>query len=184
MPLDLQGLLHNKPFLYGAAGVAAVGGYVLYQRSKTGATGSAGGSTATGVSGSVGSPAGIDTTGTDVANWLGQYDQNVQQEFQQLTDALTALQNAPVDTGGTGAPPASQPPYLPPRARPGGGMKATPQRPIQVTVTRYTSRNPAWSSTLSGIAGHYHTSVAALMRLNPTIRNPNLIRTGQKIRVT
>jgi putative chitinase len=37
--------------------------------------------------------------------------------------------------------------------------------------------------TLSGIASRYHTSVAALLRANPQIHNPNLIYAGQKLNV-
>lgn len=37
--------------------------------------------------------------------------------------------------------------------------------------------------TLSGIAQRYHTSVSALMRANPQVRNPNLIIAGQRLNV-
>lgn len=37
--------------------------------------------------------------------------------------------------------------------------------------------------TLSGIAQRYKTSVAALVKLNPSIKNPSLIYAGQKIRI-
>jgi LysM repeat protein len=37
--------------------------------------------------------------------------------------------------------------------------------------------------TLSGIAARYHTSVAALMRANPQIHNPNLIYAGQWLKL-
>lgn len=37
--------------------------------------------------------------------------------------------------------------------------------------------------TLSGVARKYNTNVAQLCRLNPTIKNPNLIRIGQRIRI-
>lgn len=52
-----------------------------------------------------------------------------------------------------------------------------------VTVVKYTTRNPPWNSTLSGIAGHESTSVATLLKLNPSIKNANLIYPGQQIRV-
>lgn len=37
--------------------------------------------------------------------------------------------------------------------------------------------------TLWAIAGRYGTTVAAILELNPTISNPNLILVGQKVRV-
>lgn len=37
--------------------------------------------------------------------------------------------------------------------------------------------------TLSGIAARYHTSVSALMRANPQIRNANLIYAGQRLNI-
>src|SRR5574342_806611 len=61
---------------------------------------------------------------------------------------------------------------------PAGGGSTTARR--YVIVSRYTTKNPPWSSTLSGIARHYNTSVDSLVRINH-IRNPNLIVTGQKI---
>lgn len=58
------------------------------------------------------------------------------------------------------------------------GSPATQRR--YVIVAKYTTVNPPWNSTLSGIAAHYGTSVAALAAINH-ISNPNLIITGQKI---
>jgi LysM repeat protein len=64
----------------------------------------------------------------------------------------------------------------------------TPQTPTptapaarrSVVVARYTSSNPPWNSTLSGIASRYGTTVARLSQIN-NISNPNFIRTGQTI---
>lgn len=56
-----------------------------------------------------------------------------------------------------------------------------------VTVAKWPGKsvngNAQWNTTLWGIAQHYHTSVADLLKLNPTIRNANLIYPGQKIKV-
>lgn len=59
----------------------------------------------------------------------------------------------------------------------GGSAPAAPAAPAAqyYTVVR--------GDTLSGIAQRYKTSVAALVRLNPAIKNPSLIYAGQKIRI-
>jgi hypothetical protein len=49
-----------------------------------------------------------------------------------------------------------------------------------VYVKRYTTPNPPWESTLSGIAAHYGRTVAQLQQWNG-IKNASLIYTGQKI---
>ena len=58
----------------------------------------------------------------------------------------------------------------------------TTTTPKYVTVAKWTSSNTKWNSTLSGIAAHYGTTISKLLKLNPTIKNPDLIYTGQKIR--
>lgn len=52
-----------------------------------------------------------------------------------------------------------------------------------VTVAQWTAHNAPWNSTLGGIAAHYHTSVAELLKLNPSIKDPNVLHAGQKVRV-
>jgi LysM repeat protein len=182
MPIgeQLRQLAHNKPVMYGAVAAAALGGFVLWRRKKsTGSASSDAGAAAAGGT-YLGTPT-MDTTGTDVANWLSNYDQNVAAELQgfsnQLSDTLKALQNTPTGQQG-GAPPATG-------ATPPAIVPAPPGNPIpqQVTVAKYTRNSPVWNSTLSGIASHYHTSVAALLKLNPGIKNPNVIYPGQQIRV-
>lgn len=82
MPNDLKAILKDKRLLYGL-GLAAVAGLaVLWQRSKSGA-GSSGGSTSAGtVSGATYTGAGtVDTTGTDVASWLGSYSASLQAQM-------------------------------------------------------------------------------------------------------
>jgi LysM repeat protein len=83
----------------------------------------------------------------------------------------------------SGAPATPSTPATPNPANPSTPRASTPN-PGYVTVGRYTSSNTAWNSTLSGIASHYKTTVSALMKLNPQIKNPNLIYTGSKVRVS
>ena len=109
--MDVRALLHNKWALAGA-GVAGVAGIVVYLRRKA-----AGGSTSSST-GAQSSPAysggvgGFDSTGTDVAAQLGQYQANTQnildQYQQQLTGALAGLSQVPAGTTGTGTGPATQ----------------------------------------------------------------------------
>jgi hypothetical protein len=93
----LQRLLHNKPFLVGAAAVAGLGGFVLYRRRSAGAaaTGAAASASAP-AGGPAGGVGGFNSTGTDVASWLGSYSGSLQNQLdqytQQLTGALSGLQ--------------------------------------------------------------------------------------------
>lgn len=85
---------------------------------------------------------------------------------------------------GNGTPGPSPVPGTPP---PSGPTQATPPKPkaqtyTTVTVAKWTAKNTPWQATLSGIAQHYHTTVAKLAALNG-IKDPNLIHPGQKIRV-
>lgn len=52
--------------------------------------------------------------------------------------------------------------------------------PTPPAVEYYTVKK---GDTLSGIAKKYKTTVAALVKLNPQIKDPNLIYIGQKIRI-
>lgn len=64
----------------------------------------------------------------------------------------------------------------------GGGHPG--QHYAEVTVARWTPKNPPWNSTLSGIADHYHVhgGVAELAKINH-ISDPNKIKQGQRIKV-
>lgn len=98
--MDLQGLLADKRVMYGAVGVGAGAGlYVLYKKTR--------GSSAP--SSSTSSPAGtatLDTTSQNVAQWLGQYSQNLQQQFDDYLRTLTntigqqPVQSSPPHAGG------------------------------------------------------------------------------------
>lgn len=55
-----------------------------------------------------------------------------------------------------------------------------------VTVVKYTSKNPPWNSTLSGIANKYNMSLNKLLSFPENAKyknNPNLIHVGDKVRV-
>lgn len=96
---------------------------------------------------------------------------------------------SPGGSGGGGEPqpgPKPKPKPKPKKRKPpvkGTGHRGT-TRYVTVTVVKWTPTNTPWNSTLSGIAGHYHVpgGADALAKLN-SIKNPNLIYPGQKIRV-
>lgn len=106
--MDWRQLLADKRVRYGglaAAGLA--GGVVLWRRFRSTGSTTAGGSVPpasqpTGTTGSIASTY-PNTTGTDVAYWVGQYDQNQQaamaQYLSQIQDALGRLQTAPTASG-------------------------------------------------------------------------------------
>jgi LysM repeat protein len=191
--MDWKSLLRNRKVQIGGLAVAAgAGAFAFYRKRAAGGASStdaaAAGDGSTG--GAAYTPGAFpDTSGTDVAGFLGQYSQQLQTELdqglaaytQQQTDFLAALGHqgvpAPNPTPGGGTPA--------PKPKPGGTPKPTPTpKPAAsyVTVTKFSSSNPSWSSTLSGIASHEKTTVAQLLKLNPSIKNANVIQTGQKIR--
>lgn len=110
--MDWRALLHNRWVLGGVGVAGAAGLYVLYRRRSGG-----GGSSSTGSqsspaysSGGVGT---FDSTGTDVASWLGNYSGNLQNQLdeykQSLVDALAALEHVPTGPSGTGSLPTPRP---------------------------------------------------------------------------
>jgi len=167
--VDWQGLLHNKWALAGVGVAGAAGLFVFLRRRGAGgasSTPATGAQASPGYSGGVGQ---FDSTGTDVANWLGHYSESLDAQFKEfLAQAGAAGGPASIPPGpsGTGTPPTVV--YAPTRT---------------VEVTKYWGPTPAWNSTLSGIAKHEGTTVAQLLTLNPSIKNPNLIYKGQQIRV-
>lgn len=175
--MDWHQLLRNKWMWAGAAGAAGLGLVALLRRKST--TGSTLASDTPANAGGVGSVASAypNTSGTDIASWLGSQEGTLAAQnaefLRQLKSTLDQLGKVPT-SGAPGSPAAPVNPSTPRLPTPSGNV---------VTVARYTTKNPPWNSTLSGIASHYNTTVSALMKLNPTITNPNVIRTGQQIRV-
>lgn len=111
---------------------------------------------------------------------------------QMLTAQEAALWNEAVRRFGAppeGAPPISVVPLPtpPPDNTTPPPANTTPppatSTPRYVTVVKFTTKNPPWNSTLSGIAAHERTTVARLMQLNPWIKNPNLLHVGDRVRV-
>lgn len=88
----------------------------------------------------------------------------------------------PPTTGGGSTKPPAKPPAKPP-TKPSAKGPAQPQYKI-ITVARWTPTNTPWNSTLWGIATHEGVKggYQALAKLNG-IKDANLIRPGQKIRV-
>lgn len=179
--MDLQGLLRDKRVLYVAGIGGAVGLYALWQRKKSGGTGPASAAGANTASGYTGVGGTFDSTGTDVAAYLGQFSGQVQNQLDAWTNTLTGALSGMTPPTPTGAPPANPSPPI--WSGPAVSPAPSASHPSFVTVVPFTSRNPPWNSTLSGIAGHTGTTVSALLKLNPGISNPNIIHPGQQIRV-
>ena len=106
--MDWRSLLHNRWFLgaLGAAGLA--GAYVLYKkRGQTDLQAGAGAQQSPAYSGGVG---GFDSTGTDVAHWLGDQQARWDEQMRQFLDQIQASNGvAQVPTGSTssGLPPST-----------------------------------------------------------------------------
>jgi hypothetical protein len=186
--VDLSSLAHDRRLQIGAVVAGAgVAGVVLLRKRLSG--GGAAPASSTDTAAPPYAPGGFpDTSGTDLASWLGNYTSNIDQELQTFAagqqDILTALGNLGGSEGkppgGVATPPKPKP--IPPPAVLHPPAKP-PIHPGTVTVTRFTTHDPAWTSTLSGIAGHEHMTVGQLLKLNPSIKNPDLVRTGQQIRI-
>lgn len=108
--MNLQALLRDRRVLWGgAAAAAAAGAFVLWRRRQTTGSTTPSGDTGTPAANAGGSVAGFpDTTGTNIATWLGQYGESLQaqlDEYQrEVRDAIAALQTVPT-SGGTGTAP-------------------------------------------------------------------------------
>lgn len=87
MAINLQGLLHNKPALIGLGVAGAAGLYVLVKRKQTTGSSSADtGAAATGTTATL--PTYPNTTGTDVASWLGSQEGVLAAQNSQFLDQL------------------------------------------------------------------------------------------------
>lgn len=176
--MDWKKLAGNRRVQLGAAaGAVGLGGIVWY-RGKKAAAAPAAAAAGTGSDSSGSTVAGgfPNTSGSDLASILGNNAGSINDSLagftKTLTDIETQLSNMhpPATTGGP------HPPIVVPKPKP----ITTPR---SVPVVAFSSAAPAWNSTLSGIAKHEHTTVEALMKLNPSIKNKNVIRTGSTVRV-
>ena len=126
----------------------------------------------------------------DTYNAISQLGEGWSQQLQGIQDSLDQMGQAP--------PVSSTPTTTPPKSGPITTLPVKPPVPKKVTpakkpatsyihaskfTTAAAARGSNWASTLSTIAGHYHTSVSNLLKLNPSIKNANQIHAGQSIRV-
>ena len=158
----------------GLAGAATLG-VIWWRRRSAKATGAGTDTTATDqTAADQGTSAGMTA---DVLAAAGGSFAVLQSEIQQLQGNAAQHPGTTPPTTGTTTPTGST-----------GGHTPTPPahgtRYIMVTVQPFTSQNPPWQSTLSGIASHYNVpgGYTALAKLNG-ISNPNIIHPGQQIKV-
>lgn len=182
--MKLGDITRDKRLMAGA-GIAAVVGLVVFLR-KGGAAGATGSGAdeegGTSVGSGVGYLGGYDSVSADIAAQLGQYGAGTQAQLDEfagtLQDALEKM------TGDPTKPPTSDPP---PADTKDQTEKTDPKKKKTakqyVTAAKWKKSGAPWNSTLSGIARRYNTSVAKLMKLNPGIKDKNVIYPGQKIRV-
>jgi LysM repeat protein len=155
---------------------AAVVAYLLFFRNKSGASGtgtSASGNTSTTGNISIGPSRETIITGSD----------------QTATSTASSSSTSAVSQPSQSGTPNPQPTPSPPTKTSTTTTKVTtPAKPsTTVTVAKWPGQSSGglaqWNTTLWGIANHYGTTVAELLKLNPSIKNANLIYPGQKIKV-
>lgn len=150
MDFDWKALAKNKKAWVGVGAAAALGLFVFYRRRKAAAAGlpgtstsAAAGGTATGGAGAV-----ADTTGYDLASFLGNYSQSLQ-------DQLTAGLNAIKDANGAAA-------STPPKSI-GGWMRGA-----DGNYTVHISGGTDWANLQSQLAGFgLNADIQTLINLNP-----------------
>lgn len=183
MKLDLRSLANDKRVQVG--GVAAAGGaglFVWYRKKHSAAATSSSSAASTDGSDSTTPAAYVpgsfpDTSGTDIASWLGQNEAAFTTELQQylagLQNTTPAPPSTPSPTPTTPQPtlpkPVVAPPHITPAPAPTTGVtpappaKPTPAPPKPVVkatpkpanptvkVVAFTTKNPSPYSTLSGL---------------------------------
>lgn len=124
---------------------------------------------------------GTDAQGTDFSGEIS----TLQSEFGDLASEISQMQGStpPAGPPGPGGPPGPPGKTGPPGKKGGPGAGPPPRKPPKGKKPRTRSITIARGDTLSGLARKYHTTVAELMRLNPQIKNPNLIYAGNKLNV-
>jgi len=109
--MDWRELLHNRWVWAGVAGAAGLGGIVWWRRRGTTPAGGGAAETPAYASGAVGS---FDSTGTDVAGWLGRYSGSLDNQFREFQRSVEQ-QLAALQVGD--APPAPSTNYSDPAPR-------------------------------------------------------------------
>lgn len=183
---SFKSLFKDKRVLVGLAAAGGLGLVVLLKKGNGDQT-----ATDTGT----GQPQAYSSSDFDTYNAISQLGSGWTQQLQGIQDSLDQLGQAPPVGGGTTTPApggvSTQPVPKPtprPAPKPAPKIPTKPKVPgkLYINATRFTTASAArgsnWESTLSTIAGHYHTTVSNLLKLNPSIKNPNQIRAGQKIR--
>lgn len=95
-------MLKDRKFQIGALVAAGAGGYVLLKK-----RGAGGGGSSTAVSTPQSAPGGagtLDTSGTDIAGWLGSYSNNLQNQLIGFQNQQTSTLNAIATSAGVGQP--------------------------------------------------------------------------------
>lgn len=185
------GFLKDKRVL---AGLAAAGGLGLVVLLKKGNGDQS--ATDPNQSGATG-PSTYDSSSMDSYDAVSQIGQGISDQLSGYTDQLTDILNqlgqvngpssggttTTTPTGTTTTPPATTTPKTTVPAK----TTTKAATPTYVYTTRFTTASAArgsnWKSTLSTIAAQYHESLTTLLKLNPSIKNPNKIGVNQKIRV-
>lgn len=172
-PPEGGGLMSRR--IFGIPAIVVLGGaaviaYMLFFRGRTSGASSTGG----------GGQAG---TG-DITLQPGTTTINVTNPVNNVSGRPPAPHRKPVHRT-----PNPQPRPRPPARRKVTGIavkhKAAPEQFVTVGKWPGNSVNGVaqWNTTLSGIAKHYNTSLAELLKLNPGIKNPSLVYPGEKVRV-
>lgn len=100
LPDSIQSLLRNKPALIGVGLAGALGLFVFLRRRGSGGTGSSA-STATSGTGSAGGVGTFDSTGTDIASFLGDYSQRLDDQLGGYIRDLKSTQDSLTQAGKT-----------------------------------------------------------------------------------
>lgn len=181
--MNLGALTKDKRLMAGVAVAGAVGLFVFLRRGGTDTGGSGSGSDeegGTSVGSGVGYLGGYDSTSADIAGQLGQYGAGLQVQLDEFAGTLQDALEKMTGDGTTTTPTTPSPATT--------DDQTTKPKPASTnkqyaTVAKWRKTNTPWNSTLSGIAKHYKTSVSKLLKMNPGIKNPDVIYPGQKVRV-
>lgn len=111
--MDLQALMRDRRVQIGAVGAVALVGFVVARRRSPAGGSASGAGTVT----QAGGPAQFDSSGADLASWMGQYDSQTANLLAQYQSQLTGLINGLHPTDGPARVP-SRPPSIGPAVMP------------------------------------------------------------------